>query len=240
MSSKSVQIPEIGSVRLRKSRRNKFIRLSVNHDGDIKVSMPPWVPFRVGVEFAKTKKKWINDRKPQPVFINHGQQIGKNHIVEFLPANGSNVRTTITNSHIRVHIPAKLDKTNATVQESAQRAAHKALKRQAQRLLPSRVSVLAERYGFSYSDVDIKKLKSRWGSCNDKQELVFNYYLMQLPWDYIDYVILHELCHTRVMSHDASFWSELDAVLPQAGIYKKSIKQFRPVLLPELSENYYQ
>ncbi|MDR1342460.1 MAG: M48 family metallopeptidase [Prevotellaceae bacterium] len=83
---------------------------------------------------------------------------------------------------------------------------------QANQLLPARVAALAARHGFSYSKISIKNIHSRWGSCSVQNNLNFSIYLMHLPDDLVDYVILHELCHTVHKNHGPKFWALLDAV----------------------------
>ena len=70
----------------------------------------------------------------------------------------------------------------------------------------------------------------RWGSCSSDQMITLSYFLMQLPWDLIDYVILHELAHTKHLNHGPGFWSELEALCPDARARRKSIKEFRPAI----------
>lgn len=84
------------------------------------------------------------------------------------------------------------------------------LRAQAKQFLPSRVGVLAKRFGFSYNKVTVKDIRSRWGSCSSLNNLNFSIYLMDLPDDLVDYVILHELCHTVHRNHGAHFWELLD------------------------------
>jgi predicted metal-dependent hydrolase len=83
---------------------------------------------------------------------------------------------------------------------------------QANRFLPKRVETLAVRHGFSYNRIAIKNIRSRWGSCSVQNNLNFSIYLMHLPDELVDYVILHELCHTVHKNHGAKFWELLDAV----------------------------
>ncbi|MDR1021991.1 MAG: M48 family metallopeptidase [Prevotellaceae bacterium] len=85
-------------------------------------------------------------------------------------------------------------------------------RRQANQFLPARIAALAVRHGFSYSKVSIKNIHSRWGSCSVQNNLNFSIYLMHLPDDLVDYVILHELCHTVHKNHGPKFWALLDAV----------------------------
>ncbi|MDR1416069.1 MAG: M48 family metallopeptidase [Prevotellaceae bacterium] len=85
-------------------------------------------------------------------------------------------------------------------------------RRQANQLLPKRVATLAARHGFSYNKISIKNIHSRWGSCSVQNNLNFSIYLMHLPDDLVDYVILHELCHTVHKNHGPNFWALMDAV----------------------------
>ena len=55
-------------------------------------------------------------------------------------------------------------------------------------------------------DYQVRQYKARWGSCNSRQALSFNYLLVMTPKWVIDYVIIHELCHLRFLNHSAEFW----------------------------------
>ncbi len=60
----------------------------------------------------------------------------------------------------------------------------------------------------------------RWGSCNSKRELTFNWRLALLPHDVVDYVIVHELCHLVHLNHDRSFWRLVGKLVPD---YKEAM-----------------
>jgi predicted metal-dependent hydrolase len=59
---------------------------------------------------------------------------------------------------------------------------------------------------------------------------------MQLPWELIDYVLLHELVHTNVLRHGPDFWDALSEVLPEVKARKKALRNHRPVLVSPLSQ----
>ncbi|MDR2938497.1 MAG: M48 family metallopeptidase [Prevotellaceae bacterium] len=85
------------------------------------------------------------------------------------------------------------------------------LRAQAKQFLPARVAFLAQKFGFGYNKITVKDIHSRWGSCSSLNNLNFSIYLMDLPDDLVDYVILHELCHTVHRNHGVHFWELLDA-----------------------------
>ncbi|GHT16518.1 hypothetical protein AGMMS4956_19130 [Bacteroidia bacterium] len=86
------------------------------------------------------------------------------------------------------------------------------LRQQAKLLLPARIEELAQQYHFVYAGVSFKNMHSRWGSCSPNNRLNLSIYLMNLTDELINYVILHELCHTVHKNHGEKFWRLLDTV----------------------------
>ena len=80
---------------------------------------------------------------------------------------------------------------------------------EAKTLLTRRLQQLAKNNGFSYNRVFIRNQKTRWGSCSSKNNISLNMKLVKLPDELIDYVILHELVHTRKKDHSKAFWAEM-------------------------------
>jgi predicted metal-dependent hydrolase len=80
--------------------------------------------------------------------------------------------------------------------------------------IESRVRGLAPRVGKEPEAVAVRDLGSRWGSCTGHCKLLFNWRLLQLPVDLIEYVIVHELAHLAHRRHDAAFWQAVERALP--------------------------
>jgi predicted metal-dependent hydrolase len=80
----------------------------------------------------------------------------------------------------------------------------------AKAVLVAQLNYLAERHGFSYNKVFIRNQKTRWGSCSRKNNINLNVNLVRLPGELLDYVLIHELVHTRIKNHSKRFWAELD------------------------------
>ena len=85
-----------------------------------------------------------------------------------------------------------------------------ALRRKAQSVLPFFLAKLAGIHGFTFSGVKIRKSRSRWGSCSTKGIINLSFYILLLPDHLVEYVLLHELCHTIQMNHSPAFWTLLD------------------------------
>jgi len=99
------------------------------------------------------------------------------------------------------------------------------LRRRALAEFGARLDALARRHGFSYSAVEVRCQRTRWGSCSTRGVISLNLGLLFQPEDVVHYLLCHELSHTRHMNHSARFWNcvagceprwrELDAALLQ-------------------------
>ena len=115
-----------------------------------------------------------------------------------------------------------------TIQELLRNAIIRALKKSAQTYLPPLLNELAEHYGFRYKKVKITGSKSRWGSCSAIGSINLSCYLMLLPPHLMDYVLLHELTHTKEMNHGPKFWEILnDLTEGKAKTLRAELKKFR-------------
>ena len=99
------------------------------------------------------------------------------------------------------------------------------------RNLYQRLSELAAQYNFEFNRITFRNQKTRWGSCSAKNNLNLNIRLFKLPPELQDYVILHELVHTKVKNHSLLFWQELEKILPEARKYNKELKEYKILAL---------
>lgn len=232
MAQKHINVPEVGDVVLQKRRGNRSMRLSVSHDGQVRLTMPAWAPYVTGQAFVLSKTDWLKKQLSKHTFtvFENSDRVGKVHTISVNSKPSKKLSSRVTSAQIIISLPANKDITDQQVQDEIQKAGARALRLEAQKLLPQRLHQLSQQSGFSYKSVQIKKLRSRWGSCNHAKEISLSYYLMQLPWDLIDYVILHELVHTKVLAHGPRFWSELEKHVPNLKAKRKAMKEHRPLL----------
>jgi predicted metal-dependent hydrolase len=229
---KTVELPDIGQVQLIKHAQSRSIRLTIAANGTVKITLPRWAPYQAGLAFAQSKRAWILDNQHPKVIIKDGSAVGKFHHLYFKPGNNTTISTRQKGSELWVSFPDSLHWDSPKVQDAANKIAIRAMRGQAESLLPQRLRTLASKHDFEFKSVSIRQLKARWGSCNSKKEITLNLFLMQLPWELIDYVLLHELTHTKALHHGPDFWAIFEAALPGAKRRRKLLRDYKPEFEP--------
>jgi predicted metal-dependent hydrolase len=218
-------------VSIYKRKTSRSLRLSITPEGEVRVSIPAWAPYSAGLSFAKSRRGWILSQRNPGGSLVDGQPVGKAHHLRFTTKTAiSKPASRVIAGAVIVSYPPELEAADPAVQKAAKNGSIRALRAQAEQLLPQRLASLADTHDFNYSSVSIKRLKRRWGSCDQHKAIVLNLFLMQLPWEYIDYVLLHELMHTRIMRHGPDFWQAMTALQPDAAGLRKRLHEYQPVL----------
>ena len=130
----------------------------------------------------------------------------------------------IQNGVVTMFIPADFDFQKTQNQSVIKNVLKHFLTIEAKKVLPEKVKFFAEKHNFKFSEVKITSARSRWGSCNAKKRIALSCFLLLLPENLIDMVIIHELCHTEQMNHAAKFYARLRAILPNLDELNKAIK----------------
>ncbi len=94
----------------------------------------------------------------------------------------------------------------------------------AREFVRQRLGELNKNYHFKYNKISIRNQQSRWGSCSSQNNLNFNYRILYLPKELADYLIIHELCHTKEHNHSPRFWKLVAQIFPD---HKQLNKQLR-------------
>ncbi len=97
--------------------------------------------------------------------------------------------------------------------------------RKAKTVIPEKVAYFAEIMGVSWGRISVRKQSTIWGSCSMNGNLSFNCLLMLMPEAVMDYVIVHELAHRLQMNHSATFWAEVEKVIPDYKTRRRWLKK---------------
>ncbi|MEA4981643.1 MAG: SprT family zinc-dependent metalloprotease [Paludibacter sp.] len=225
-----------GKIEFVKSNRANRISVRILADG-LRVSLPHRSSEKEAVRFILSEKEKILNKQRRIKAKKTSTIISENHelktltfIIKIMPADRNDVFFYMKEGILRIEYPESADITSDEVQQACWNGINYFLRKEAKRILPQRVKELAGEFGFSFSGVKIQSSKTRWGSCSKEQNINLSFYMMLLPQHLVDYVILHELCHTKEMNHGERFWQLMDEVT--AGKTKKLRAEMKRYAMP--------
>jgi predicted metal-dependent hydrolase len=85
--------------------------------------------------------------------------------------------------------------------------------------------------GVAFRRIEIRDQRTRWGSCSPKGTLSFNWRLVLAPFEVLDYVVVHELCHLREPNHSPRFWHLVAARRPAWKTHRAWLREYGAELL---------
>jgi hypothetical protein len=136
----------------------------------------------------------------------------------------SDVKKIETNDNFQIVLPRKIEPGNML------KAIKLWYKKVAKQILLERLEFIESRVKLKSNLMKITSSKGRWGSCNSKGVICFNWRVIMLPPKIIDYVIVHELCHLVEMNHSKNFWNLVNTFLPSAEQSKQEIRAYGFIL----------
>lgn len=109
-------------------------------------------------------------------------------------------------------------------QDEIKAALEKWYKKNAKKILTERTNYFANLYSLPYRSIKINSAKTRWGSCSSKNDINYSWKLIQAPIEVVDYVIIHELVHTKIKNHSQHFWDAVAKIYPD---YRNAVKYLK-------------
>jgi predicted metal-dependent hydrolase len=191
-------------------REVKNARLRVREDGTVQLFVPMAFTDEDIEKLLEKKAKWIASKRQffeQKAKI----QLRRNEILLFgnryAYFYSSKYQNKVVVNHESKTIQAKRDLLDAVVQE-------KWLKSVARKHILSRAETLSEALLLPYNKLYIRSQKRKWGNCSKEKNISINWRVIKAPEFVIDYIIIHELCHTVIMKHTIRFQTMLRSHCP--------------------------
>ena len=180
----------------------------------IQITLPAFYSTKQALKAFEELKPQLLSLKSKPVYRFFPDQEFKTFSFRLVMTqnNLQNFYVQLKNEILSLTYPSDCNFEDSEIQETIRVFVEKALRYEAKRIFPQKVKFFAEQHGFEFLDVKINKSRSRWGSCSGKKGINLSYFCMLLPEHLVDFVILHELCHTVEMNHGERFWALLDIV----------------------------
>jgi predicted metal-dependent hydrolase len=222
---------EFGTITLRRSAQASHVRIRVAPDGRLRASLPLYAPLFLVKRLVKSSREELRamlaEHEGGTIFTD-GMQIGKSHTLIIKQTSGQIASVKRHAQQIIALVPQSLLVENPAVQRTIRDAAIKALRLEAKSYLPRRLAFLAAKHDITYEKVRFSHASGRWGSCSSNGTISLNIALMKLPFELIDYVLIHELSHTVEMNHSTVFWNLVQSGDPQYKAHRHLLKDYSP------------
>lgn len=229
MAANILRDPEFGDIKIVRSHLARNVSLKIDANGQMRISMPPLCPMLMARRLVDQSRDAIRQKrqntKPQTILC-HGDQIGKIHKLQI--SHSFTPTSRVTKDKLHVVLPHDMDYQSPEAQQFIQKAVLKSLRFQSRKFLEKRLRHLADLHGFEFQRVRYSNASSRWGSCSTSGTISLNIWLMQLPFELIEYVLVHELCHTIHHNHSEQFWAAVQQILPKYKLHRRALKSYSP------------
>ena len=222
---------EFGVITLRRSARATHVRIKVSPDGRLRASLPLYAPLFLVKRLLQSSRSELRDmlaEQHNETTYEPGMAIGKSHTLIVRPSTTKTPTATRHGQQIIVSLPEDRTLSDPKVARIVRDTVIDALRIEAKSYLTKRLAFLADKYGFYYERVRFSHASGRWGSCSTNGTISLNIALMKLPFELIDYVIVHELSHTVQMNHSEAFWSLVEKGDPDYKRHRRALKHENP------------
>lgn len=133
------------------------------------------------------------------------QYLGRRYYVQVI-INDSLDKVVIdfTESKFIVSLPKKFH-----TQSELKQAFEAFMRNKAKEKITPRVRKWSNQTGLDFNELKFQKLEKRWGSCTPTNNVLISIDAVKLPYSLIDYLVVHELVHTKIKNHSKEFWAEV-------------------------------
>ncbi len=208
----------IGEIVLKKSARSKRFSISVKPFEGVIVTVPERASFDDAEQIVDSRLDWIEKslekiekvEEKRTVFDENTIFSTKNHALKIYSTQRNDVKIYIKNGIILIERPENRNIREEYIQVAIRKGITAAYRIEAKQYIPKRLAHWAAHFNLKYNKLTIKDITSRWGSCSHTNNINISLYVMQLPDNLIDYILLHELAHTIVKNHGDNFWKLLN------------------------------
>lgn len=195
----------------------KHARIKVSEDGRVRVLVPYSFTDDDISGLLSKKSKWI--AKQLAFFSKQSRiELARNQLLLFGTRYSYFYDETYSHKIVIDHgfktIQARKDLLDPETQKNW-------YKHEAKNYLLPRTKELAERLNFTYKSIYIRDQRTKLGNCSEDRNISLNWRLVKAPTLVSDYIIIHELVHTKIMNHTSKFWVLLKSIYPD---YKDAIK----------------
>lgn len=206
------------SLTLRRSTRARRLALRVHLDGRVEVVVPRGVAMSSVEAFVARHQDWLSRKLTARLTKVVAEPFPPDEIL--LAALEERYRVHVAGGRGRLRVENRggvLSLRGAwsdATSSSAKRALLAWLTTHARDALANRLQATASRWGFKYRSLQLRRQRTRWGSCSSRGVISLNVCAVFQTPEVLDYLLVHELVHTRLMNHSAAYWKAVAEICP--------------------------
>ncbi|MFJ8742365.1 M48 family metallopeptidase [Embleya sp. NPDC127516] len=217
-------------VRVRVSERRRQVRLTVERDSTVSVTVPPGTGQAELIKLIKSRRRWLYGKLAERASLSKGRPpreyvsgegfpyLGRSHRLLVVESGPADVR--LLRGRLEIRQDVLHDASTALIAWYTRRGA---------KWLPGRLRPWAAQLDVASGELRVRPLGYRWGSCSHGR-LNIHWATMQLPPDLIDYVLVHELAHVHVPDHSERFWRTIRRAVPDCDARRDRLRRLGPDL----------
>jgi len=201
-------------------KKRKTMGIYIDIYGQVEVRVPKETQEERIHQLLEEKWDWVQRTTkemkqrmvgPKKKVYDHGeifQYLGENYPIEIVQDIDINQdRAAIKGDKLIIYVKQHED-------ERIKQALKRFYYQQCKTLVEKRIRFYQSSFKLKPRSIRISDDKTRWGTCDSKLQLTFNWKLAMAPLDVIDYIVVHEMCHMVHLNHDRSFWRLVGKMLP--------------------------
>jgi predicted metal-dependent hydrolase len=213
----------VAEYRIRRSPRARRVRVSVENDGSVLVTLPRRESERAAAAAVEELAPWIARRRRAlaRVAAELARPVGT------VPYLGETLALRPQRGRERVH---RRGDSLLVPDGDPGPALERFYRRAARGEIGARLDAATARAGTRYAGLTIRGQRTRWASCSSEGAMSFNWRLLLAPPEILDYVVEHEVCHLEVMDHSPRFWALLESRVPGWRVHAGWLRRYGPAL----------
>jgi hypothetical protein len=213
------------------STKRKTIQIKIENQKKIKVNAPYTLKIEEIIYILNKKSNWIKNKiiffeKIGYVELNkkfeEGERflfLGDEYILKFLNGKGVINKSIYLEKNFLIYTYRKNDP------DSIKNNLKIWYKKESLNIINKRINHYKKYFDYNPRDIKVKEQNKRWGSCTYKDDLLFNWKIIMMKIDVIDYIVIHEMCHMKYKNHSKDFWILVSNIMPDYKEKEKWLKE---------------
>lgn len=216
--------------KLRISPRARYARLQIKPFGGLEVVIPKRFPRNQVAGLVAKHESWARRQLARQSKLRQSIRLPRHLSLAF-----DDSATPVIYQDDPLQLSFELFEEQSTDQIVVRASGHQEcvrelrswIRHRARESFPDLLAQISSRTGLGFNKMSVRSQKTRWGSCSRRGNISLNDQLLFLPAKTVEYLMIHELCHTRHLNHSKAFWTLVESHCPDFRLHEKLLSDSR-------------